>query len=128
MASEDSTTWGEVCKNVGFGENLYRSCREKVPSYNGGLSTYDQVPDEPTADFGKQLAASALSIPEPPPADWKAPPEDTFLGPFNMQQILLYGGLAAAVYWFFMRQRAEGASGAVETAAAPKAVTTPKAA
>ena len=67
----NDTSWKEVCKKVGFGENLYRECREKTPGFSGfsgglsaGLSSFDEIPEEEdggpdSAGFGAQLAASA---------------------------------------------------------------------
>jgi hypothetical protein len=49
------------------------------------------------------------------------------LGPFTLQQILMYGGLAALVYWFVLKPRQE-VVGTETAASAPKLVATPKAA
>ncbi len=130
MAGEDPTTWGEVCKNVGFGENLYRTCREKVPEYKGfaGGAFDDRGPQEPQGDFSTQLTQSALAIPAPPPEGWEAEPEGFFDAMFETltpERVVMYGGIAALIWYFFLRQQpgAEAASPPVD-----KGVTSTKAA
>jgi hypothetical protein len=107
MAAEDSTTWGEVCKNVGFRDNLYRVCRDKVPDFTGtaGLAVRSAEDDR---DFDKQLSKRALPIPEPPGADWEPEDDGNFFSEmfedFTAEKLVIYGGLAAAIWWFFLRE------------------------
>lgn len=74
MAAEDTITWGEVCKQVGFADNLYRTCREKVPGFDG----FQEMEDEDDFDFDAEIKDHLQPIPEPPPADWKAPDEPDY--------------------------------------------------
>lgn len=130
MAADETTTWGEVCKRVGLRDNLYRTCRDKVPDFSGFQSPYDAVPGQPTGDedFDSQLARRAQPIPPPPPAGWEPEPEflGGVLGDINLEMILVYGGLAAAVWWFFFRK--EGAAPAPQQQPAQTPVTATKAA
>ena len=128
MASEDPTTWGEVCNKVGFSDNLYSDCRKKVPGFMGGAnSSFDEVPEYgPGApDFNKQLAASALALPPPPPADWQPEEEEGFLGGMPLNKILMYGGVAALIWLLLSKQKAASTD---EPKTVPEKVTTPKAA
>jgi hypothetical protein len=125
MAAEDPTTWGEVCKNVGFRDNLYRTCREKVPEFVTGASLM-RAPgdDEGAEDFDKRLFKKALPIPAPPSADWAEEEEEdgflSFLEEFSIEKIVVYGGLAAAIWWFFLRNP-QSAAAQPATSAAPAA-------
>lgn len=110
MSAEEKTTWGEVCSKVGFSDNLYRTCRGKVPGFEpaGGFSgpRFDDS-SEVEEDFGKKLRRSALPVPPPPPADWKYEPEGLMesLMYGSATKYILYGSLAAAFFWFFVRPR-----------------------
>jgi hypothetical protein len=134
MAAEDSTTWGEVCDKVGFADNLYSDCRKRVSGYTGGNRSLDEVPDDDedwgpdSKNFGRQLADSALAIPDAPGDDWKD--DAGFFESMPIKQILMYGGVAALIWFFMAKARAPqevvtttGASGAV-----PEKLTSPKAA
>ncbi len=110
MAADEQTTWGQVCSNVGFSDNLYRTCRQKVENFRpAGFDAYededeDEEDDEP---FGKKIARSALPVPPPPPADWKDDSsffEDVFGE--DATKYMIVGGAAVAaglVWWFFFR-------------------------
>lgn len=108
MAADDSTTWGEVCNKVGFSDNLYGACRKKVPGFSGGNRALDEVPDDDedwgpdSRGFNKQLADSSLAIPDAPGDDWKG---DGFFSSLPIKQILMYGGVAALVWFFVMKPK-----------------------
>ncbi len=136
MAADDSTTWGAVCSKVGFSDNLYRDCRRNVPGFNGGgmaNSAFDDVPDDDygpdSRDFKSQLADSALAIPDAPSADWKAEPEG-FFESLPIRQVLMYGGIAAVVWFLLMKAKVpqEGAAAATGAALPKNVATSPKAA
>ena len=129
MAAEDPTTWGEVCKNVGFSDNLYRTCRKNVPEFNGFAGGGAPPQEPPGPDFGVQLAGSALPVPPPPPADWQPEAGDSgfmegMFGDLTPEKIAMYGGVAALIWWFFMRNKNEAPAATTEQ----KPVTSPKAA
>lgn len=121
MAADDPTTMGEVCKKVGLSDNLYPECREKVPGFPlGGVpnSAFDEGGEDygpDSAGFDKELADSALSVPPPPPSDWKQEPEG-FFEDLPIKQILLYGSVAALI-WVLIARARKGST--QETAAAP---------
>lgn len=97
----EKTTWAEVCKEVGFGENLYRTCRTKLGSDfkpADPLGDYDFEEDE---DFDKQLRKTALPVPKPPASKKSKKTEPGFLdqlmtGNFDGLggKIALWGGAA----------------------------------
>ncbi len=121
MAAEDPTTWGEVCRKVGFSDNLHRDCRKHVPDHPlGGMPNSSF--DEGVADYGpdstgfdKDLAGSALAVPPPPPADWEPEPEG-FFEELPIKQILMYGSAAALIWLLVLKMRKDQSP---ETAAAP---------
>jgi len=76
MAADETTTWGEVCKKVGFSDNLYRTCREKVSGFDGlGLGGLDEMDPDDDYDFDAEIKGHLQPIPEPPGSDWTPPPE-----------------------------------------------------
>jgi len=103
MAADEQTTWGDVCKKVGFSDNLYQTCRDKVPGYAGAPNNaFDDVgDDEDGVDFNKALAKSAKPVPPPPAADWKHEPEG-FFEALQSNKMLMYGGGAAALLTLFL--------------------------
>ena len=132
MAADDSTTWGEVCDKVGFSDNLYSVCRKKVPGFSGGIRSLDSVPEDDGEDwgpdsrnFGNQLADSALAIPDAPGDDWKG---DGFFASLPIKQILMYGGVAALLWFFVSKARAPQEVIGTTGGAVPEKVTSPKAA
>lgn len=121
-------SWGTVCQEVGFRDNLYRTCREKIPNFTGlGLSRYDHEEEDLGEDFGKLLRQSAKDIPPPPPEDWKFEPEglaeQLLYG--NKVKFAIYGSLAALVYWFFLKDKLAALLAKMPAAAAPKPVQKP---
>lgn len=130
MAAEEPTTWGEVCKKVGFRDNLYRVCRDKVPEFNGFAAGAfdDRGSEHGDPDFSSQLAKSALPIPPAPPKDWEPEPEGFLGGMFEdltAEKVVMYGGLAALLWYFFLRK---DPSVAASTPAVDKGAASPKAA
>jgi len=111
MAADEQTTWGEICSNVGFSDNLYRTCRKKVPGFQGaGFARYDDNEDDYEEDepFSKKLAKSALPVPAVPPEGWDDVEESLLEDIFgeDATKYLLAGGIAVAaglVWWFFLR-------------------------
>ncbi len=110
MAADEQTTWGEICSNVGFSDNLYRKCRQKVPGFQGaGFARLDDDEDDYEDEpFSKRLAKSALPVPEVPPEGWEdvetSMLEDIFGE--DATKYMLAGGIAVAaslVWWFFLR-------------------------
>lgn len=126
-AAEDSTSWSEVCRKVGFSDNLYRDCRKNVPDYPlGGAgapnSAFDSIPEvedfgPDSSGFDKQLAGSALAAPPPPAADWKPEPEG-FFEELNLQKVLMYGGVAALI-WVLIAQARGGDAKPVKKVTSP---------
>ncbi len=108
-SAREKTTWGEVCSQVGFADNLYRTCRGKLgkefsPANTFG-SPYDEVPEE-DEDFDRQIKKSALPVPPPPPEDWQYEPEglaEQFMYGDLPGKILLYGGGAFVLYLLLSR-------------------------
>jgi hypothetical protein len=131
MAAEEPTTWGEVCKNVSYRDGLYRTCKDKIPEFNGfAAGAFDDRGPEPEQgpDFGSQLARSAQPIPAPPPQDWEPEPENflgEMFGDLTAEKVVMYGGIAALIWYFFFRKEQAPAAAAP---AADKDVTAPRAA
>lgn len=119
----DETTWGEVCRKVGFSDNLYKDCRKNVPGFmGGGMSnrSFDEVPEDDdygpdSKGFAKQLRDSALEIPPPPSSDWKDE-DGGFFSMFPIQKILMYGGVAGLLWFFVMKNRPQEVIGTTGTA------------
>jgi hypothetical protein len=131
MASEDSTTWGEVCEKVGFQDGLYRTCREKIEGFDGLQNgSFDEGAPEP--DMGKQIMSSALAIPEVPEGGWpkeeQQQPPQGFLGGMPVGKVLMYGGIAAVVAFLLLQKKREEIVATETVPAAPKGVTSQKAA
>jgi hypothetical protein len=63
---DEKTTWPEVCKQVGFRDNLYRTCREKIDGFTGFQNGAFDAVDAPEEDFETQVLKSALKVPKPP--------------------------------------------------------------
>ena len=130
MAAEEQTTWGEVCSKVGFSDNLYQTCRDKVPGYTGTPnSAFDSVEDVEEEDFGKALRKSAKPVPAPPAADWQPEPEG-FFEALKSNKMLMYGGIGgiAALAFWLMRSRSRAPQQASQQAPALRGVTRSKAA
>jgi hypothetical protein len=130
MAADEQTTWGEVCANVGFSDNLYRTCRKKVPWFQGaGFARHDEDEGEDEDEpFSKRLAKSALPVPEVPPEGWEDVEESLLEDIFgeDATKYLLAGGIAVAaglVWWFFLRDTPQTAV-VTETPAPSAAATT----
>lgn len=108
--AKEKTTWGVVCQQVGFADNLYRVCREKLgneftPSSPfgdmGGMYDEDFEDADPNFDFDKALKETALPIPKKPPADWKPEPEglmEQLMDGSLSKKIMIYGGGAVALW------------------------------
>jgi hypothetical protein len=133
MPAEEKVTWGEVCKQVGFKDNLYRTCREKVTDWKPtgfANGAFDEVPEP---DFTRRLSKTAVAIPKPPgPGDEDDEDEDEdeedeeddegmFFG-LPVQKLLVYGGVAAVAYFLLMRKNATPAT-APKTATATSSTT-----
>jgi hypothetical protein len=137
MSADEKVSWGEVCKKVGFSDNLYRVCKDKVGAeFNGGaplaLSNGESDEDgESNEDFGKRLRKSAKPIPPPPPEDWEQEPEglmeQVMYG--DLGKYLIYSGIAALVFWLILRSKmTEGAATTAPTKKLSADATAPKAA
>lgn len=107
--AKEKVTWGEVCKQVGFADNLYRTCRGRLGDgfspaspFGGAFSESDEGEGEVGEDFDKQLKKSALPVPPPPPDDWKHEPEGGFLDEFlygdGVGKWVALGGVAAVAF------------------------------
>ncbi len=119
--SSDPTSWGEVCSNVRFGEGLYQSCRDRIPSFTGFESgVFDEEMDEDEdedVDFDRVLRKHAVAAPElPSPKASKkskkkaeglsATIEGLMTG--DLGKYLMYGGgLAALGWWFWMQNKSQ---------------------
>jgi hypothetical protein len=121
MAADDTVTWGEVCKSVSYRDGLYRTCKDKVPDFNGFQDTPMPEGDTPAPDFSAQLARSARPIPPPPPAGWEPDDEPGFIqqmfGEMNVERLAVYGILGAVIWYFFLRKDGEQAAAQPQTAA-----------
>lgn len=106
--SKEKTSWGAVCQQVGFADNLYKTCRDKLgrdfqPSSPFGDmgSAYDEEFED--IDFDKQLRKAALPIPKAPSKNWKPEePEglmEQLMDGSLSKKIMLYGG-GALVLWY----------------------------
>lgn len=104
--AKEKTTWGEVCSQVGFADNLYRTCRDKLKDgfqpHNmfGDMGDYDEEFED--YDVDKELKKSALPIPKAPPADWKPEPEgflEQLVSGDLTKKIAIYGG-GALLAWY----------------------------
>ena len=105
-SANEKTSWGEACQRVKYGDGLYQSCRDKVPEFTGFAGgRYDEEPEE---DFDKQIRRSALPIPDPPKLGEVAGDEDekiSFIDDLmhgDLGKYVLYGGVAAALVWWFL--------------------------
>lgn len=138
MAAEDQISVGEICRQVGFADNLYKYCRKNDSDFplGGAAAVFNSKPADETEEggpdsegFDKELAASALAVPPPPAADWKPEPEGLFEA-LPIKQILMYGGVAAVAWFFIAKARKGGGQSTVSTTAtAPiEKVTSPRAA
>lgn len=110
--AKEKTTWGAVCQQVGFADNLYKTCRDKLgndftpSSPFGDLgSAYDEDFD-PDFDFDKELGKTAKPVPKAPPKDWEPEPEgflEQLMTGDLTNKIMLYGG-GAFVLWFLWQR------------------------
>lgn len=108
--AKEKTTWGAVCQQVGFADNLYKVCRDRLgndftpSSPFGDLgSAYDEDFD-PDYDFDKALRSSILPPPKAPPKNWKPEPEglmEQFMSGDLTNKIMLYGGGAIVLYFLY---------------------------
>lgn len=112
----EKTTWGEVCSQVGFSDNLYRICRDKLGATFrpatpfGAFGEFEEEPQD--EDFDKQLKSSAQPVPPPPPEDWEPEPEglmEQLLDGDLTGKLLLYGGGAIALWLLIQRFKAQPA-------------------
>lgn len=112
--AKERTTWGDVCRQVGFADNLYRTCRDKLGSdfspsspFGDDMGAYDDdFGDGGDEDFDidKAVRKSALAVPEAPPADWKYKPEgfiDHLMYGDLPTKIMIYGGGALALWFLY---------------------------
>lgn len=104
--AREKTTWGDVCRQVGFADNLYRTCRDKLGNdfsphspFGDIGSAYDM--DFEDVDIDRQLRGQALAIPPPPDEDGSEE-----LGFFEQlmdgsitNKVMVYGG-GALVLWY----------------------------
>lgn len=141
MTAENQISVREVCRQVGFADNLYKYCRKNDPDFplGGAPLAFGRAPEEgagmeeggPDSEgFDKELAASALAVPPPPAADWKPQPEG-FFEDLPIKQILMYGGVAAAAWFIIAKMRKdtdEQRMISATTAAPGENVTSPRAA
>lgn len=116
-APREKTTWGEVCSQVGFSDNLYRTCRDKLgatftPAAPFGISGMEDGEEPFGENFDQQLRSSARPVPPPPPEDWEPEPEglmEQILDGGLTGKLLLYGGGAVALWLLVMRFKAQPA-------------------
>lgn len=106
--TKEKTTWGSVCSQVGFADNLYKTCRDKLGNDFTPMSAFGDVGGaydedfDPDFDFSKELRKTALPVPKAPPKDWKPEPEgfmEQLMSGDLTNKIMLYGG-GAIVLWF----------------------------
>lgn len=133
--SKEKTTWGAVCQQVGFADNLYKTCRDKLgrdfspSSPFGDLgSAYDEDFD-PDFDFDKELGKTALPVPKAPPKDWEAEPEgfmEQLMSGDLTNKIMLYGGGALVLYflWSKLGKKEASAPAAAGTSALASPIAT----
>jgi hypothetical protein len=109
--TREKTTWGEVCSQVGFSDNLYRTCRDKLgasftPAAPFGFNGMEDGEEPFGEDFDKQLRSSAQPVPPPPPEGWEPEPEgfmEQILNGDMNGKLLLYGGGAIALWLLVTR-------------------------
>ncbi len=100
--SDETVTWGEVCKKVQFADGLYGTCRDKIEGFDGFDGEGDEEEElyDPES-FSDELAESSLPIPPPPPADWQ--PEGGFLSDLMEDgawiQWLVFAAAAGGIWW-----------------------------
>ena len=120
--AKEKTTWGEVCRQVGFADNLYRPCREKLGSSftpaGGDMGAYDEDFEEDDIDIDRAVRKSALAVPPEPPKDWKYEPQgilEQFMYGDLTTKIMLYGGGALALWFAYDKFFGKKASSAPST-------------
>lgn len=107
--AKEKTTWGTVCQQVGFADNLYKTCRDKLGNDFQPYSPFGDIgelgdPEFEDIDIDKELRGQALAIPKPPPKDWKPEPEgllEQIMDGSLMNKIMLYGGGAIALWFLY---------------------------
>jgi hypothetical protein len=123
--AKEKTTWGEVCHQVGFADNLYRTCRDKLgngfqPATPFGADlggAYDDDDGLNDADLGKAVRQNALPPPPPPPEDWEPEAEgfmEQLMSGELTTKLMLYGGGALLVWFLYDKYMS-----APKTASAP---------
>lgn len=131
--AKEKTTWGEVCKQVGFADNLYRTCRGKLGNGFSPAAPFGETfasdgdeGGELDEDFDKQLKKSALPVPPPPADDWKHEPEgflDGLLHGESAGKWFMWGGAAVVAFllWrrFFSPAAAPAASSTLSASTLP---------
>lgn len=124
--SKEKTTWGSVCQQVGFADNLYKTCRDKLgrdfqPSSPFGdmNSAYDEEFED--VDFDKQLRKTALPIPKAPAKDWKPDESEGLMAQLMdgslSKKIMLYGGGALLLWYLWDKLGKKEASAPAGTSA-----------
>lgn len=117
---DEQPSWGEICQKVRFGDGLYQSCRNQLPSFTGFAGgAYDEEDEDDDSDYDidKELRGSALPIPEPPSARSRkgkalsATAETSDARELGLLEQLihgdagkyiLYAGMAAGAAWWFL--------------------------
>ena len=106
--AREKVSWGEVCGQVGFADNLYATCRKKLGNAFVPASPFGDVDDagELEEDFSRQIRRTAQPIPPPPPEDWEYQPKgflDELMYGKTSGKILLFGG-GAVVVWLLAQK------------------------